>query len=57
MAKKGTRIKIGLICSICNRHNYVTKKSKINTPDPLKLQKYCLQCRKKTPHKEKKKLD
>lgn len=57
MAKKGTRIKVGLVCEVCKRHNYVTERSKINTPEALKLQKYCLQCRKKTSHKEKKKLD
>jgi len=56
MAKKGNRILIGLVCSECKKQNYVTEKNKINTPDPLELKKYCPQCRKKTLHKEKKKL-
>ncbi|OGK56044.1 50S ribosomal protein L33 [Candidatus Roizmanbacteria bacterium RIFCSPLOWO2_02_FULL_38_10] len=57
MAKKGNRIKVGLICTVCKRHNYVTEKNKLNTSEPLKFKKYCLKCRKKTEHKEKKKLD
>ena len=54
--KKGQRVKIGLVCSVCNRHNYVTEKNKVNTTESLKFKKYCLQCRKVTEHKEKKKL-
>ncbi len=57
MAKKGQRIKVGLTCTVCNRHNYTTEKNKQNTVNPLKLNKYCPNCRKSTPHKEKKKLD
>lgn len=56
MAKKGARVKIGLICDVCQRQNYVTEKNKLNTTESLKLNKYCAFCRKSTAHKEKKKL-
>lgn len=56
MAKKGSRILIGLICSVCNRANYVVEKNKVNTTTALKLKKYCSHCKKRTEHKEKKKL-
>jgi large subunit ribosomal protein L33 len=56
MAKKGNRLKIGLICELCKSHNYVTGKNKVNTTESLKLMKYCKVCKKKTQHKEKKKL-
>ena len=54
--KKGARTDLGLVCQECGRHNYVTSRNKINTPDALKLNKFCQQCRKVTEHKEKKKL-
>ena len=57
MAKKGSRVLLGLVCEVCGKQNYVTQKNKVNTTEPLKLQKYCNQCRKKAVHKEKKKLD
>lgn len=56
MAKKGTRVKIGLVCSKCERFNYVTEKNKVNTVAELKLKKYCPCCKKRTEHQEKKKL-
>lgn len=56
MAKKGNRVKVGLSCEVCGRHNYVTVKNKLNTSEALKFKKYCPNCRKKTAHKEKKKL-
>ena len=56
MAKKGTRIKIGLDCKICKRRNYITSRNKINTPEKLAMVKYCPHCRKKTEHKEVEKL-
>ena len=56
MAKKGSRILVGLVCEVCKRQNYVVEKNKINTPGALKLIKYCKQCKKRTLHKEKKKL-
>ena len=57
MAKKGSRILIGFTCGICDQQNYVSEKNKINTTGSLKLKKYCPICRKRTVHKEKKKLD
>ena len=56
MAKKGSRVLIGLVCEICKKQNYVTIKNKINTTEALKLKKYCNKCQKQTLHKEKKKL-
>ena len=56
MAKKGSRILVGLTCEVCSKQNYVVEKNKINTTASLKLQKYCNKCRKHTAHKEKKKL-
>jgi len=57
MAKKGSRILVGLICSVCNNQNYVVEKNKVNTTAALKLKKYCNKCRKHSIHKEKKRLD
>lgn len=56
MAKKGSRVKFGLLCEVCGSQNYVTEKNKINTTDSLKFEKFCSKCGKKTTHKEKKKL-
>ncbi len=56
MAKKGSRTQVGLVCIICNKQNYVTEKSKVNTTEALKLKKYCNKWGKRTIHKEKKKL-
>lgn len=56
MAKKGSRVLLGLICEVCKSQNYVTEKNKINTTSAIKLNKYCPKCRKHTVHKEKKKL-
>ncbi|MGB4966339.1 MAG: 50S ribosomal protein L33, partial [Microgenomates group bacterium] len=33
MAKKSSRIKVGLECTICKSHNYVTDRNKINTTE------------------------
>jgi large subunit ribosomal protein L33 len=57
MAKKGSRILIGLVCESCKRLNYVTEKNKVNTPEKLKIKKYCPACKKRTVHQETKKLD
>lgn len=57
MAKKGSRVLVGLVCEVCNKQNYVTEKNKVNMTTPLKIKKYCNRCRKRTIHKEKKKLD
>lgn len=50
-------MKFGLVCTICNRHNYTTEKNRQTTTESLKFNKYCPNCRKHTEHKEKKKLD
>ncbi|GMR18900.1 MAG: 50S ribosomal protein L33 [Patescibacteria group bacterium] len=52
MAKKGARPFIRLKCGDCGKHNYTTKKNRINTQEALKLKKFCNKCRKQTPHKE-----
>jgi large subunit ribosomal protein L33 len=57
MAKKGSRILVGLTCEVCGQQNYVTEKNKVNTTGAIKLKKYCNHCKKHTSHKEKKKLD
>jgi large subunit ribosomal protein L33 len=57
MAKKGSRIDVGLVCEVCQSVNYVVEKNKVNTTSGLKLNKFCPKCRKHTAHKEKKKLD
>ncbi len=57
MAKKGSRILVGLLCSTCNGQNYIVTKNKVNTTEGLKLSKYCKKCKKRTAHKETKKLD
>lgn len=57
MAKKEQRLLLGLVCTTCKATNYVTKRNKINTPEKLKLNKYCRHCRKHTEHKETSKLD
>jgi large subunit ribosomal protein L33 len=57
MAKKGSRILIGLVCEVCGNQNYVTEKNKLNTTSPLKIKKYCSFCKKRTLHKETKSLD
>ncbi|MBI4004784.1 50S ribosomal protein L33 [Candidatus Roizmanbacteria bacterium] len=57
MAKKTSRVLVALLCENCNKQNYVVEKNKLNTTASLALKKYCNQCRKRTKHKEKKKLD
>ncbi len=57
MAKKGSRIDVGLVCEVCHAVNYVVDKNKVNTTGNLKLSKFCNVCRKHTVHKETKKLD
>lgn len=56
MAKKGPRQPFALVCTVCKSQNYITDKSKVNTPDKLELKKYCRKCRKKTAHRESTKL-
>ena len=55
MAKKGeARDTVTLVCSVCKNTNYCVEKNKRNTPEKLKLSKYCPTCRKHTEHTEKK---
>jgi large subunit ribosomal protein L33 len=48
----GVRDKITLACGECKRRNYMTTKSKRNTPDRIELRKYCRWCGRHTAHKE-----
>jgi large subunit ribosomal protein L33 len=54
--KKGPRQDYGLKCGECSSFNYLTPRNKVNTPEKLKLNKYCNVCRKHTEHKESSKL-
>jgi len=57
MAKKGEqRALLALVCTVCKSQNYITTRNKINTPDKLKIKKYCKRCKKRTDHKETDKL-
>ena len=49
--KKGPRQAYGLKCSVCGMFNYITQRNKLNTPEKVKLNKYCKTCRKTTEHK------
>lgn len=57
MAKKEQRVLAALVCTVCKRQNYLTTRSKLNTPEKLVLRKYCRWCKKHTQHKESSKLD
>jgi len=57
MAGKTQRIMVALICPVCKSQNYTTTRNKINTPEKLKLKKFCRRCRKTIEHKETSKLD
>ena len=57
MAKKQSRVTIGLVCTVCGSLNYVTQKSKINSPEAFKLKKFCKVCKAIKEHKEEKDLD
>ncbi|MFH1561010.1 MAG: 50S ribosomal protein L33 [Patescibacteria group bacterium] len=54
--KKGPRMIVGLLCSVCNTFNYISERNKANTPEKLNLSKYCRKCKKRVPHKETQKL-
>lgn len=58
MAKKskGTRLQMGLQCTVCKNVNYITQRNKLNTPEKLVLKKFCNFCKKIQPHKEREKL-
>lgn len=57
MAKKEQRITVALTCTVCKKQNYISERSKLNTPEKLRVNKYCPRCRKHTEHKEVGKLD
>ena len=44
------RVKVTLRCNECKQRNYNTMKNKKNTPDQLKLDKYCPFCKNRTLH-------
>lgn len=46
------REKIALQCSECKNKNYTTTKNKRNTPEKIKIKKYCKFCQKHTIHNE-----
>jgi large subunit ribosomal protein L33 len=48
----GVRDKITLACNECKRRNYMSTKSKRNTPDRLEVRKYCRWCGGHTAHRE-----
>jgi len=48
----GVRDKITLACNECKRRNYMSTKSKRNTPDRLEVRKYCRWCGHHTAHRE-----
>lgn len=57
MAKKsGTRVKLGLVCTVCKTCGYITSRNKLNTKEKLNLNKFCRKCRKVEIHKEVEKL-
>jgi ribosomal protein L33 len=57
MAKKSSRILVGLVCEETNTLNYVVTRNKVNVPNPLRLRKFSRKAGKVTWHKEKKSLD
>jgi large subunit ribosomal protein L33 len=56
MAKKESRVVFHLVCTECNSQNYISEKSKRNTPDKLEFKKYCPKDKKVTIHKESQKM-
>ena len=57
MASKGEqRVKIALFCTVCKNRNYITTRNKINTPEKVKLKKFCKHCKKANEHKETEKM-
>ena len=48
----GVRDKITLACNECKRRNYMSTKSKRNTPDRLEVKKFCRWCGRHTTHRE-----
>jgi len=56
MAKAGAAVKLGMVCSVCKKLNYLTSKNKLENKEKLLLKKYCRYCRKHTEHKETERL-
>ncbi len=62
--KKGPRQAIGLQCTICKHHNYISEYNKNNErlkkqttgEESFPILKYCKYCKKRTEHKVMKKL-
>ncbi len=53
MAKKdGPRVHFYLECTECGDRNYRSSRSRLNTPDKMKLMKYSPRLKKHTLHKE-----
>lgn len=57
MAKAQATAKLGMVCSVCKKLNYLTSKNKLENKEKLVLKKYCRYCRKHTDHKETERLD
>ncbi|MBN1231705.1 MAG: 50S ribosomal protein L33 [Anaerolineales bacterium] len=51
-SKKGVRVIVTLECTECKERNYMTEKSKRNTPARMELKKYCSRCRTHQVHRE-----
>ncbi len=43
---------IKLECTVCRKLNYHSKKNKKTIKARLEMNKFCKQCKKRTPHKE-----
>jgi len=53
--KKGWRIKVAMLCSVCNKTNSHTSLNKSILPK-LEQNRYCSQCKKHTVHNSREKL-
>ncbi|HBH46724.1 MAG: 50S ribosomal protein L33 [Candidatus Jacksonbacteria bacterium RIFOXYC2_FULL_44_29] len=51
MAKKAKEKLVWLECSVCQNKNYTTFNS-LKKEKKLELNKFCMHCRKHTPHKQ-----
>ncbi len=62
--KKGPRQAVGLVCTECNKFNYITEYNKLNErlkkqttgEETFPLAKYCPNCKARTKHRISKKL-
>ena len=53
--KKGNRLLVAMVCTVCNTTNKTVTRNKVNDPK-LELSLYCKKCQKHTSHKSKDKL-